>query len=166
MTQHALLPCAFKSGKDLALRRCGDGRRSPHVQAYAARMAARKDLPMSRLVPHALRAHLCATYPFDSQSAVEFDARVALVLTAPGTRYTFYVTEVDADDDDLVLFGYGVSALGPAHDAWEYRRLSELERVALRNLRVERAAIPPGAYTVRELVDRTTRRGDTPPEVR
>jgi hypothetical protein len=109
---------------------------------------------MPTLVPHARRAELCAAYPITAQRTLEFHARVALVFTAPPTRFMFFVTELQAESDDLVLFGYCLSPLTPDADAWTVRRLSELENVRLRNLRVQTAAIPPGAYTVRELLDR------------
>ena len=110
---------------------------------------------MATLVPPDVRLQLSAAYPLDAQDGAGFDARVALVFTAPGTRNTLYVTELAPEDGDLLLFGYCVSPLGPDCDEWGYARLSELEGVALKNLRVERdGSIEPGAHTVRALLAR------------
>lgn len=46
---------------------------------------------------------------------------------APGSRYTFYVTEFDGED---TLYDWWVSALGADCDEWGYTSLFELAEAA------------------------------------
>ena len=94
-------------------------------------------------------------YPLGSQERLGDRARVVIKFFFPAGRYTFYVTEAEAQDDDYLFFGYCVSPLGPDCDEWGYTALSELQSVNVRGLTIERdICLPIGERTVRDLLGR------------
>jgi hypothetical protein len=68
---------------------------------------------------------LCERYPIGSQDNHGDAAKVIVKLFFPGGRYTLYVTEGEDLGDDVNLFGYCISALGPDCDEWGYSSLAE-----------------------------------------
>jgi hypothetical protein len=68
--------------------------------------------------------------PLYSTENVPTGDKIAVVkFFDPSGRYTFYVCEGSREDDDVTLFGYGVSPLGPDCDEWGYASLNELQRI-------------------------------------
>lgn len=86
------------------------------------------------------KALLASLPPLYSTENVEAEDKVAVVkFFDPAGRYTFYVTEGGPDNDDVRLFGYVVSPLGPGCDEWGYASLNELQEVTNRfGLGIER----------------------------
>ena len=105
---------------------------------------------MPTLIPDAWRAQRCAAYPINARCACAFE-RVTLVLAALTTRVMFFVTELQAEADSLILSG---SRFSREADAWIVWRLSHFESVRLPNLHAQRAAIQPDAHTMRDLFGR------------
>ncbi len=95
-----------------------------------------------------------ARHPFGSQEALGNQAKVLVKYFFPAGRYTFFVTEAQREEDDWLLFGYCVSALGPDCDEWGYASLAELSSVFVRGLTIERDVhLPVATRTVRDLVE-------------
>lgn len=104
------------------------------------------------LLPPKIRRLLCERYPIGSQDGQGDAAKVIVKLFFPAGRYTLYITEGEDLGDDVNLFGYCISALGPDCDEWGYSSLAEIASVSLRGLRIERdVTIEPEKYTVAEL---------------
>jgi len=89
------------------------------------------------LLPPDVRAAL-ARFPFGSQESFGDAAKVVVKFFYAACRYTFYVTEAQADGDDWMFFGYCISPLGRDYDEWGYAALSELQSVSVRGLAIER----------------------------
>jgi hypothetical protein len=107
-----------------------------------------------QLITPEVRAAL-ARFPFGSQEGLGDAAKVVVKFFFPAGRYTFYVTEAQADGDDWGFFGYCVSPLGPDCDEWGYTALSELSSANIRGLSIERdVCLPVGERTVRDLLGR------------
>jgi Protein of unknown function (DUF2958) len=105
-----------------------------------------------QLITPDVRAAL-ARFPFGSQDGLDDDAKVVVKFFFPTGRYTFYVTEAQADGGDWGFFGYCVSPLGPDCDEWGYAALSELLSVNIRGLTIERdICLPAGKRTLRDLL--------------
>jgi Protein of unknown function (DUF2958) len=104
------------------------------------------------LIPPDVRSAL-ARFPFGSQDGLGDAAKVVVKFFFPAGRYTFYVTEAQADDDDWCFFGYCISPLGEDCDEWGYTALSELQSVHVRGLTIERDLhLPFATRTVGELL--------------
>ena len=52
-----------------------------------------------------------------------------LKIFDPTGRYMFYVTEGEERENDVLLYGYAISPLGPDCDEWGYASLNELQAV-------------------------------------
>jgi hypothetical protein len=106
------------------------------------------------LLPPALRAVL-TRFPIGSQEQKGDQALVLIKYFFPVGRYTFYVTEGRAEDDDFLFFGYGISPFGPDCDEWGYTTLSELLSVQHRGLTIERDLhFPIAERTVKDVLSR------------
>lgn len=106
------------------------------------------------LLPPNIRAVL-ARYPIGSQSRRGMDAVVVVKFFFPAGRYTLFVTEAEFDDEDTLLYGYCISALGADCDEWGYASLNELQSLRVRSLTMERDLhLAIGERTVRELLGR------------
>jgi hypothetical protein len=104
---------------------------------------------MDLLPPH-IRSAL-ARYPIGSQSRRGMDAVVIVKYFFPSGRYTLYVTEAEFDDEDTLLYGYCISALGADCDEWGYSSLNELQSLRVRRLTIERDLhFPVAERTVRD----------------
>lgn len=107
------------------------------------------------LMPAELHFAIRTTFPLRSQEGKGDSARVVAKFFFPAGRYTFFATEGEEQDGDVLLFGYCVSPLGPDCDEWGYTSLAELQSVCVRGLRIERdTSVPIGVHTVRELLSR------------
>ena len=96
-----------------------------------------------------------ARFPLGSQERLGDQAKVIVKYFFPSGRYTFYVTESEADGTDVRLFGYCVSALGADCDEWGYTMLSELQTLRVRGLMVERdLGFPIATRTVADALAR------------
>ena len=92
-------------------------------------------------------------FPVGSQEGLRDNAKVLVKFFFPAGRYTFFVTEAEEQDDDILFFGYGISPFGPECDEWGYTTLAELRSVHLRGLSMERDLhLPFAARTVGELL--------------
>jgi hypothetical protein len=108
---------------------------------------------MDLLPPH-IRAVL-ARYPVGSQSRRGMDAVVVVKYFFPAGRYTLFVTEAEFDDEDTLLYGYCISALGADCDEWGYSSLNELQTLRVRSLTIERDLhFPLATRTVAEALKR------------
>jgi hypothetical protein len=93
--------------------------------------------------------------PLGSQEGLRENAKVIVKFFFPAGRYTFYVTEGEEQGDDILFFGYCVSALGEDCDEWGYAALSELQSVHVRGLAMERDLhFPIGTRTVADALAR------------
>jgi len=77
-------------------------------------------------------------FPFGSQEGLRDNAKVLVKFFFPAGRYTFYATEAEEEGDDILFFGYVLSAFGPDCDEWGYTTVSELTSVKTRGLTIER----------------------------
>lgn len=96
-----------------------------------------------------------SNYPIGAQAGLGDQAKVVVKFFFPAGRYTFYATEGQPEDDDFLLFGYCVSALGPDCDEWGYAVVSEFASVNVRGLTMERDLhFPAASRTVRDALGR------------
>jgi hypothetical protein len=94
-------------------------------------------------------------FPLGSQEGLRENAKVLVKFFFPAGRYTFYATEGEEQEDDILFFGYCVSPLGPDCDEWGYTTLSELQSVRIAGLSIERDLYLQFAHrTVRELLSK------------
>lgn len=106
------------------------------------------------LVTPELRSGL-SQFPLGSQEGLRDNAKVLVKFFFPAGRYTFYATEGEEQGDDILFFGYCVSALGEDCDEWGYTALSELQSVHVRGLSMERdCCVGFGTRSVRDLLGR------------
>jgi hypothetical protein len=92
-------------------------------------------------------------FPLGSQEGLRENAKVLVKFFFPAGRYTFYATEGEEQEDDILFFGYCVSPLGEDCDEWGYTALSELQSVHVRCLTIERDLhLPYATRTVGELL--------------
>ncbi|MEK6373189.1 MAG: DUF2958 domain-containing protein [Acidobacteriota bacterium] len=106
------------------------------------------------LLPPNIRVVL-ARYPIGSQSRRGMDAVVVVKYFFPAGRYTLFVTEAEFDDEDVLLYGYCISPLGPDCDEWGYASLAELQSLRVRSLTIERDLhFPLATRTVAEALKR------------
>lgn len=82
---------------------------------------------MQKLLINGMREKLLANGAAASETGETADSPVLKIFDANG-RYTFYVFEaMPHDGDDLSLYGFCVSPMGPDCDEWGSVLLSEIE---------------------------------------
>jgi len=106
------------------------------------------------LLPSNIRSVL-ERYPIGSQSRRGMDAVVIVKYFFSAGRYTLFVTEAEFDDEDTLLYGYCISALGPDCDEWGCTSLAELQSTRVRGFTFERDLhFPLATRTVAEALKR------------
>lgn len=92
-------------------------------------------------------------FSLGSQEGLRDNAKVLIKFFFPAGRYTFFVTEAEEQDDDILFFGYCISPFGSDCDEWGYTCLSELQSVHVRGLTMERDLhLPFATRTIGELL--------------
>jgi hypothetical protein len=89
------------------------------------------------LLPTHVRATL-TRFSIGSQESRGTDALVVVKYFFPSGRYTFYVTEAEFGQEDVLFFGYCLSPFGEESDEWGYTSHAELQSVRVRGLTIER----------------------------
>jgi hypothetical protein len=93
-----------------------------------------------------------ARFPLGSQEGLGDRAKVLVKFFFPAGRYTFFVTEAERQEEDILFFGFCLSPFGEDSDEWGYTSLSELQSVRIRGLTMERDLhLPFATHTVAEL---------------
>lgn len=80
-----------------------------------------------KLVTAKQRAQLLQNGDAADETGQSADSAV-VKLFDPAGRWTFYGFDASERGDDLIMFGYCVSPLGPDCDEWGYTSLNEVAR--------------------------------------
>jgi hypothetical protein len=91
-----------------------------------------------------------AEFPFESQEGLGFDAKCIAHFFVAAAHW--FVSEMEVDGDDVIMFGYADLGLGPGCSEFGYMSLNELESLRTPYGKVG-LDLNPEEKTIRELCE-------------